>query len=183
MILEKLDAGNDASRSSAGKTASFNIAMPKVKKPFSQREKDIFARSAFETIQFYFQDALDQLGQHDADVQTDFELVHRAKFLARVYVKGEPANVCKIWLGGSGHRSSDDHICYEEGRCVSRDRDDATNDMLSVASDGHQLGLESGYGFGGFVGGPGPGNEERFFSAERAAQLLWQRFIENLSVD
>ncbi len=86
-------------------------------------------------------------------------------------------------LGTSDIDASADHIRYQEGRSVSRDRDDATNDMLSVANDGHQLGLESGYGFGGFVGGPGPGNEERFFSAERAAQLLWQRFIENLSVE
>lgn len=182
MILEKLDTGKDAPERPAVAT-SVNIPMPKIKKPFSQREKDVFARSAFETIQAYFQDALDQLGEHDTDVQVEFDPVHRSKFLARVYVKGETANVCKIWLGDSGHRTDDDHICYYEALTVSRDRDNATSDILSVGTDGHQLGLESGYGFGGFVGGPGRGNEERFFSPERAAQILWQRFTERLSAD
>lgn len=183
MILEKLDAGSAALRGSALATPSFNIAMPRVKKPFTQREKDVFARNAFETISRYFEQGLKEFSQHDLDVQTEFETVHRSKFLCHVYVKGEPLNRCKIWLGGSSHHSSEDNICYYEGRRISRDQDNSTSDTLSVGSDGHQLGLESGYGFAGFVGGPGRGNQERFFSAERAAQLLWARFTESLSTD
>lgn len=183
MILGKLDTGSDKPQRSSAAATSFNIPMPKVKKPFSQREKDVFARQAFETIQAYFQDGLDQLEQHDADVQTEFDPVHRSKFLARVYVKGEPANTCKIWLGGWGHTSSDHHICYYEGRTISRDRDDATNDMLSVATDGHQLGFE-GMNFGmGFGGWQQRGAEERLLSTERAAEMLWQRFSKRLSVE
>jgi hypothetical protein len=183
MILEKLDSGSDEPRRSPARTPSFNIRMPKVKKPFSQREKDVFARNAFETIQAYFEAALNQLEQHDPDVRTEFDPVHRSKFLARVYVKGESVNTCKVWLGGWGHTSSDDHICYYQGRNVSRDRDDATNDMLSVATDGHQLGLEGinpGFGLGGW---PQQGQDERLLSAERAAEMLWQRFTKRLSVD
>jgi TIR domain len=153
MILEKLDTGNDESGRSSAATPSFNIAMPKVKKTFNQREKDVFARQAFETISRYFEEGLKRLQQHDADIEADFDPVHRSKFLARVYVKGEPANTCKIWLGsGWGGRGSDDHISYYEGQSVSRDRDDATGDMLSVATDGHQLGIE-GMNFGMSVGG------------------------------
>ena len=80
---------------------------------------------------------------------------------------------------GWTHRGSDDHICYHEGRQVSRDRDDSTNDILSAASDGHQLGLE-GLGFAGGWAQPG---QERFLSPERAAELMWQKFIKPLSVD
>jgi hypothetical protein len=183
LILEKLDTGRDEPRRPSAGMTSLNIPMPKVKKPFNQREKDVFAREAFEMIQAYFQDGLDQLEQHDADVQTEFDPVHRSKFLARVYVKGEPANTCKIWLGGWGHTNSDDHICYYEGRTISRDRDDATNDMLSVVTDGHQLGFE-GMNFGtGFGSWQQRGAEERLLSAQRAAEMLWQRFTKRLSVE
>ena len=182
MILEKLDMGVP-SGGSPGTPLSFDIAMPKVKKSFSQREKDVFARSAFEIVRSYFEQGLEQLEKHDKDVETEFDPVHRSKFLARVYVKGEPANTCKIWLGsGRSGRGSDDHISYYQGNGLSRDRDDSTNDMLSVTSDGHELHLESSYGFGGFVGSHSRTNGERFLSPERAAQLLWERFTEPLSV-
>lgn len=69
MILEKLDSGRDEPRRSAIATPSFNIAMPKVKKTFNQREKDVFARAAFETISLYFVQGLKQLQEHDADVE------------------------------------------------------------------------------------------------------------------
>jgi hypothetical protein len=185
LILEKLYQGtesNAVTRAASG-PRNFNIPMPKIKKSFSQREKDVFARRAFETIRAYFEQGLKLLDQNDGDVEVEFDPVHRSKFLCRVYVKGEPLNTCKIWLGGWTHQGSDDHICYHEGRQVSRDRDDSTNDMLSVATDGHQLGLE-GLGFGtGFGGAWNRGEEERLLSAERAAELLWQRFIKRLSVD
>ena len=154
--------------------------MPRVKKPFSQREKDVFARKTFETISRYFEQGLEQLQQHDADVETDSIPVHRSKFLARVYVKGEPANTCKIWLGsGWGGRGSDDHISYYEGQGVSRDQDNSVSDMFSIATDGHQLGLEATSG----IAFRGSGNEERLLPPERAAELLWQRFIKRLGVD
>jgi hypothetical protein len=182
MILEKLDSDNGTRRrASPLTTTSFNIAMPKVKKPFTQREKDVFARTAFETISRYFEQGLSQLQQHDPDVETEFDPVHRSKFLARVYVKGEPANTCKIWLGsGWSGRGGDDHISYYEGQNISRDRDEGTNEMMSVASDGHQLGLEitSGMAFRGSWS-----SEERIVSPERAAEILWQRFTKSLSVE
>ena len=62
--------------------------MPKIKKTFTQREKDVFARKAFETIQSYFEQGLKLLDQNDADVEEQsLDPVHRSKFLCRVYVK------------------------------------------------------------------------------------------------
>lgn len=175
MILEKLDAGESRRPSTPTQAPSLNIAMPRVKKSFSQREKDVFAREGFDTIRGYFEQGLAQLQQHDPDVQADFELLHRAKFLCRVYVKGELANACKIWIGG-GKRGSDDRINYYEGTSIDRDQDNQTSgDSLNVATDGNVLGFSSGYGFGGYVGGSGHGNEERFFPPDRAAQMLWAR--------
>jgi TIR domain len=179
MILEKLDTGGPEPERSSMAAPSFNIAMPRVKKTFNQRERDVFARMAFNTISNYFEQGLKQLERHDSDIAADFDPVHRSKFLARVYVKGEPANTCKIWLGaGWGGRGGDDHISYYEGQSVNRDRDDATNDMISVTDDGHMLGLEN-QGFGQFRMGS---QRTGLLSPEQAAELLWQRFTERLSV-
>ena len=180
LILEKLDAAGDTP--SIGTRPSFNIAMPKLKKSFTQREKDVFARKAFDTIREYFEQGLKQLQEHDPDVQIDFEPVHRSKFLCHVYVKGEPLNRCKIWLGGWTHHGSEDQICYYEGHNVSRDHDNSTSDIFSVTTDGHQLGLDATSGIA-FRGSWGIGNQERLLSAERAAEMLWERFIKRLSAD
>lgn len=182
MILEKLDTGSGEPRRVSAATP-FNIAMPKIKKTFTQREKDVFAREALETISAYFQQALEQLETHDADVQTEFDLVHRSKFLCHVYVKGEPLNRCKIWLGGWTHQASDDHICYYESRNINRDQDNSTTDMLSITTDGNKLGLEGLQTSIRYAGGWNRSEEERLLSAERAAELLWERFTQRLSVD
>ncbi|MEY2508577.1 MAG: hypothetical protein QOH01_2906 [Verrucomicrobiota bacterium] len=179
-ILEKLDRGTADVESQTQPARAFKIAMPKVKKTFTQREKDVFAREAFETITAYFQQALKQLEAHDADVQTEFDPVHRSKFLCHVYVKGEPLNRCKIWLGGWTHQASDDHICYYESRNINRDQDNSTTDMLSVTTDGHILGLEGLQTSIRYAGGWNRSDEERLLSPERAAELLWERFIQKL---
>ena len=182
MILEKLDTGRNP-EAIHGYASSFNIAMPKIKKTFTQREKDVFARQAFETIQQYFEQGLKQLEKHDTDVQTDFDPVHRSKFLARVYVKGELANTCKIWLGsGWSGRGGDDHISYYEGQNVSRDRDEGTNEVMSIVTDGHRLGIECTSGMA-FRGGWSSGEQDRLLSPERAAEMFWQRFTKSLSVE
>jgi hypothetical protein len=54
----------------AGKAAG--IPMPRIKKEFSQREKDRFIRDAFTFIKGYFKKALAALEAHDSDVETDF---------------------------------------------------------------------------------------------------------------
>jgi hypothetical protein len=181
LILEKLDTAEDPRPSAASISSSFNIAMPKIKKTFTQREKDVFARKAFDTIRDYFEQGLKQLEQHDPDVQTEFEPVHRSKFLCHVYVKGEPLNRCKIWLGGWTGQGTEDHVCYYEGRSVSRDHDNSTSDMLSVTTDGHQLGLEGLQTMVRFAAGWNRPSEERLLSPERAAELLWLRFVERLT--
>jgi hypothetical protein len=181
LILEKLDRGTDDSALAPQSSRPFKITMPKIKKTFTQREKDVFAREAFETISEYFQQALKQLETHDADVQTEFDPVHRSKFLSHVYVKGEPLNRCKIWLGGWTHHTSDDHICYYESRNISREQDNSTTDMLSVTTDGHTLGLEGLQTSIRYAGGWNRPDEEGLLSPERAAELLWERFIQRLS--
>ncbi len=148
------------------------IPLPKIKKTFSQRDKDLFLRNSFTIIKQYFRNALAELARQVQEAEGDFNEVHNLKFLCTIYVRGEVANRCKIWIGGL---SSSDSIAYYEGQ-VSIDSDNSFNDMLSVADNEEVLGFKpSGFGFGRHEY-----SEKEILSAERAAEYLWRRFTDRL---
>ncbi len=68
------------------------IPLPKIKKQFTQRDKDIFLRDSFGVVKSYFERALQDLGDQYQEAQTDFAAVHSFKFVATIYVRGEVGN-------------------------------------------------------------------------------------------
>jgi len=169
----KRNGGTGHGQGGAGRPGpGMRIPLPKIRKQFSQRDRDLFLRNAFAVVRGYFQNALRELERNYEEVETDFADVHRFKFLATVYVRGQVANRCKIWLGGL---NSADSIAYQEGK-VSIDRDNSLNDMMSVTDDEEALGLHpSGMWFGGHRNA-----EDELLSAEEAAEYLWGRFTDRL---
>jgi hypothetical protein len=148
------------------------IPLPKIKKQFSQRDKDLFLRNSFIVIKDYFQNALQELNRHYQEVDTDFAEVHNFKFLATIYLRGEVANKCKIWIGGL---IDSDSITYKEGQ-VAIEEDNSFNDMLSISDDKHSLGFRPS----GMWYGSQQHDREEVMTAEQAAEYLWRRFTENL---
>ncbi|MFX0199081.1 MAG: toll/interleukin-1 receptor domain-containing protein [Candidatus Hodarchaeota archaeon] len=148
------------------------IPLPKIKKRFTQRDKDIFLREAFGVVRQYFQKALSELERHYQEVKTDFSEVHNFKFLCTIYVRGEVASRCKIWLGGF---TSSDSIAYQSGQ-FNIDSDNSFNDILSVSDDEQSLGFRpSNMWFGGQQY-----SEKDLLSVQDAAEYLWRRFTEAL---
>ncbi len=173
-LLSRLDRGEAAlsGEVSIPPVVGLHIPLRKIKKQFSQREKDLFLRNSFIVVKKYFQNALRELGRHYRAVDTDFAEVHNFKFLASIYVRGEVANRCKIWIGGL---TSSDSIAYQEGQ-VSIENDNSFNDMLSVTDDKHSFGFDPrGMWFGAQQSADG-----ELPSAERAAEYLWRRFTDRL---
>ena len=148
------------------------IPLPKIKKQFSQRDKDLFLRNSFTVVKGYFQNALQELSCQHQEVETDFSEVHNFKFLATIYVRGEIANRCKIWIGGL---TSSDSIAYQAGR-FNVESDNSYNDMLSVTDDKQSLGFRPS---GMWLGSQQYVHDE-LLTAERAAEYLWYRFTDNL---
>ena len=148
------------------------VPLPKIKKQFSQRDKDLFLRNSFVVVKNYFQNALQELGRHYKEVETDFAEVHNFKFLSTIYVQGEIANKCKIWIGGY---ASSDAIAYQSGQFNS-DSDNSYNDILSVDDDKESL----GFGPSGMWFGSQQYDRDKLLSAERAAEYLWLRFTDSL---
>ena len=152
--------------------AGRQISLPRIKKGFTQREKDLFLKDTFSTIREYFKEALSQLeGQHK-EVETDISEIHNFKFIAKIYVNGEIKSQCKIWVGGI---SSSNSIAFYLGR-IDIDNDGTMNDWLTVEENDFELGLKpSGMGFGRFSV-----SEKELFNKEKAAEYFWLRFTEYL---
>ena len=136
------------------------IPLPKLRKRFSQRDKDLFLKEAFTVIKDYFQRALSRLEIQYPDVETDFTEIHAQKFVAKIYFRGEIRNQCKIWIGGL---TASDGIAYLENR-FDIDTDNSFNELATVADDGFQLILRFMLG------------EMNLHSPKEAAEILWRRF-------
>jgi hypothetical protein len=154
------------------RTPGLRLPLPKIQQAFTQRDKDMFLRNAFVVVKGSFQEALQELGRSYQEVETDFAEVTNFKFVSTIYVRGNVAKRCKIWLGGL---SSSDSIAYLEGQQVN-DSDSSLNDMLRVEDDGQSLGFKPS---GKWFGGPQL-EEDGLLSAEQAGEYLWRRFTEHL---
>jgi hypothetical protein len=159
-------------RPATGGNPGPDIPLPKIRKTFTQRDKDLFLRNGFVVVKGYFRNALQQMERRLNEVKTDFAEVHAFKFVATIYVRGEVGNKCKIWLGGY---TSTDSIAYQEGQ-VRIDTDNSMNDVLSVETEADALGFRpSGMRFGA-----PRSSESDLMSAEEAAEYLWTEFTANL---
>jgi len=98
--------------------------------------------------------------------------IHNFKFVCTIYLRGEIANRCKIWLGGM---MSTDSIAYQTGE-FSIDTDNSFNALLQVETTGQALGFDcSGMWFGSYSS-----ERNQLVNAQEAAELLWQKFTDDL---
>ena len=150
-----------------------SIPLPKIKKTFTQREKDQFLKDSFFAIKEYFREGLSELQTSYKWIETDFSEIHNFKFVSKIYVNGEVKSQCKIWIGGI---SSSNSIAYHSGQ-VDINNDGSMNDWLSVDDDGYELGLKpSGLGFH-----KPPRAKKDLLNKEESAEYLWMRFTEYIS--
>jgi hypothetical protein len=177
LILEKLDQSGRSGvdlHQPAGKPSVFSGVIPKVRKTFTQREKDLFTQESFSLIMQYFDEGLKALASSDRDIEVDFQAIHRSKFVCTAYVKGDVVNRCKVWLGGGWSRSGN-QISFYSAKEIDVNQDNSTNDSLTVTDNGHELLLERGH----FMYS-GRTQDDYHGTPKEAAEYLWQRFIEPL---
>ena len=148
------------------------VYIPRIQKQFSQRSKDLFLRESFAVVKQYFVAGLKSIETQYEEVKTSFDDVTASKFLATVYLNGEAANRCKIWIGGL---SSSDSIGYYAGRTIP-DGDNSFNDILTVTDGSGILAMKPS----GMWIGHSSSSEKSELSPEEAAEYLWRRFVEPL---
>jgi hypothetical protein len=177
LVIQKLSISaptNAKSNPEDPKSPTFNIPIPELRKKFTQRDKDRFIEQAWDTIQSFFQQGLEQIEKRYPHVQTDFKVVHAMKFTARIYVDGEPNNQCKIWISSDFSSSS---INYLEGLRIDLQQDNSFNDYLTVDEHENRLVIRLS---SMWFGGKRPASD--MVAPEEAAEYLWSRFTNSLNL-
>jgi hypothetical protein len=141
----------------------------RIKKTFTDKDKDKFLREAFEYLAKFFEGSLTELERRNQQVEMDFCRIDAHHFTAKIYVNGTEANRCRIWLGG---RNS-----FQEGIYYSNSdtgNDNSFNETLNVEEDGYNMLLKP---LGMRIHGQHDAGSQSF---EGAAEYFWGMFIEYL---
>lgn len=158
--------GNDRQKVAAREIRSSNL---RIKKAFTDREKDTFLAVAFEYIANFFEGSLSELERRNSEIDTDFRRIDANHFTAAVYISGSEANRCRIWLGG--RNSFPGGIAYSVGGSGG---DKSFNESLSVEDDGYSLFLRP-LGIASRMH-----DREEQMTYEGSAEYFWEMFIEPL---
>ena len=138
----------------------------RVKKEFTDVDRDRFVEEAFEYVAKYFESSLAELTER-AGIEAQFKRIHARQFVARAYKAGKVAARAKIQLVASYGGAAEIRYSHDDS-----DTETGYNESLSV--DAHDQGLflkpmgmaiRSGYG------------EEAQLSAEGSSESLWGMFM------
>ncbi|MCG2587795.1 toll/interleukin-1 receptor domain-containing protein [Rhodohalobacter sulfatireducens] len=142
----------------------------RVKKSFSDKERDDFLKESFEYINKFFKNSLQELKNRNEFVDFTLNPMDSQTFTVKVYKQQTQASQCKIWRGSSFGRT--EAIMYSN----SISERNSFNEMFTVNDDGYQqflvptgmLNLHTGQ------------DMDKNLSAKGAAELLWDKLIEPL---
>lgn len=139
----------------------------RIRKEFTEREKDRFLDETFEFVARFFENSLDELKKRSADLEVSFKRLDATRFNAAIYRNGKAVARCQIHLGGQFGG-----ISFSFG---SNTNDTSINENLSVEV-GHQaltlkpLGMQTHRTV----------SADKHLSQEGAAEYYWDLFIEPL---
>ncbi len=151
---------------------SFEIPMPKIKRKFTQLDKDRFAKKTFETIKLYFQSALKKIKKSEPEIESDYTEITNLSFIAKIYLYGDVKCQCKIWLGGM----SENAISYYDGD-LTFNHSTSFSDWIAINDDGHELRYK-GSGMGRIL----RPEEKELLNQQQTAEYFWKQFIERLEM-
>lgn len=138
----------------------------RIKRPFTDRERDKFLEDSFDFIANFFENSLSELQSRYQEVETSFRRVDANRFTAAIYVNGEKQNSCRIWRGDSMMGD----IAYASG---DSGPNNTYNEALSVVDDGFTLLLRP-------IGLRLFGNDRESLSPQGAAEYLWSILVDRL---
>jgi hypothetical protein len=138
----------------------------RLKKTFTDKDKDDFLDSGFEYIANFFEGSLDELRDRNPGIATRFIRIDKTHFTAAIYVAGTKRATCRIWH--SGRNSFSGGIGYSVNDSGS---DSGFNEALSVIEDGYSLQFKP-------LGLASRGRSVReALSQQGGAEYLWSVFI------
>jgi TIR domain len=169
----KEDAGSTAGPEPRATPRMEEQAVPRssnlrLRKTFTERDRDQFLDAAFEFIARFFENSLGELESRNSGIEVSFKRVDATRFTASVYRDGAALTRCTIRLGGLHH----------SGIAFSHGADSSTtgyNESMSVEVGEQALYLKP-MGMAMFNNS----TRDKTLSLEGAAEYYWQMFIEPL---
>jgi hypothetical protein len=150
-------------RSPAFSARSSNL---RLKKEFTERDRDAFLHESFDFFAEFFQGSLAELQERHDDIQTSFRRIDANAFTCIVYRDGSNVSECAIRLGSFIGKS----ITYSSD---ASSQGNSFNESLSVEGDDQSLYFTSmGVSFGA--------RKDGRLSREAAAELYWSMLLERL---
>lgn len=141
----------------------------RLKKEFTQQDRDSILRDGFAFIERFFEGSLLELEQRNPGIKGRFEKIDARRFTAIIYNQGNTAAQCQVFMqsgfGGGGG------IAYSSS--IS-DRGNSYNESIHVEADDQSMYFQAmGVQFSG-------SSRTKHLSAEGAAELFWGMLIHPL---
>jgi len=135
----------------------------RVKKTFTDQDKNDFLEDTFKYIAKYIDGSLQELEKRNESLTTKYRRIDTNHFTAAIYRNGKSVRSCKIWLG----------CLFGKGIAYSTDTtsgDNSMNDSLGVEDDGYTLYWKPLMSFSN-------ADREVQLSQEGAAEHFWEQLI------
>jgi class 3 adenylate cyclase len=165
-LYEVLNQKGDVGPTASAERPVFGVTLPKIRKEFSDSEKDAFLETGYQHIRDYFTKASKVLQDSDKDLEVKTKLTSGTKLTVEVFVKGKSRARCQIWTSNGMFGKG---IHYSQ---TISEADNSYNESLSVDSDGYELCLR---GTGMLTS-----TSSKSLTSQEAAELYWQGLIKQL---
>jgi len=142
----------------------------RIKKKFTDQEKDNFLDEAFEYIANFFEESLKELKKRNPEIDYRFKRIDSQTFTSHLYVGGKVVSECMIYYDAGSFMP--DRISYS--RNISQSKN-SYNESLHLEDDGYTIYLRA-TGMSLF----GRSNRDEALTNEGASELFWGMFIESL---
>jgi hypothetical protein len=141
----------------------------RIKKKFTDLDRDSFRREGFEYIAKFFENSLEELVSRNAGIDQTFRRIDANRFSAVAYRAGE--KVCKGSVSLAGGAMGHDGIEYS----MTDEPRGSMNEAVFVKADDQMLYFEA-------LGMQSYGHEKEKLTFQGAAELFWELFIRPLQL-
>lgn len=163
----KAPKASPALPSASGSGAKPRSSNLRLKKTFTEADRDRFLHASFDFMAEFFETSLAELAERHEGIEVNYRRIDADRFTAAVYKNGKTIARCKISFGVAFGRG----ISFSHNDQAS---DGSMNESLSVEAADDDLFLKAlGMACYGSV-------EDRKLSEEGAAEYYWSLFIEPL---
>ena len=146
--------------------------IPKIKKTFTDKEKNLFLRAAYDELISQLEQFASETHASYPHIEHEMEKVTSRKTLFTIYDGGKQITQFKVWIGGL---TGGDSISILHGNRMDIENDSSMNESLSLEEQDDELRLKP---MGMWMFG---GDRDKPMTPIEAAEYIWKMVCQNFS--